>query len=125
MSGGQIGDIYNLEYTSINGCTEILEIDLQQASVLEIEIEVSEFNCGNNISCNGANDASIELSFPVSESSVEVSWTSFPTGNIPAGQENSPLLTNLLQEFISIMLLILVLNLDVMKMVPLKLLSLN
>ena len=95
LAGGQSGDIYNLEYISDYGCINYLEIDLQQPNVLEVETIVSEYECGNNISCNGANDATIELVFPVSQSNIEITWSSFPTGQVSADQANSPIITNL------------------------------
>ena len=56
--------------------------------------------------------------FPVSESNIEVSWTSFPTG---ADQVNSPIITNLAPGVYFYNVDTPVLNLVVMKVVQLKL----
>jgi gliding motility-associated-like protein len=52
---------YNVTATDVNGCTGQLSITLDVQQTLDITIQVSQYNGGYNISCNGANDGQITV----------------------------------------------------------------
>jgi phenolic acid decarboxylase len=59
--GGLTAGTYNVTVTDANGCSTTASITLTQPALLQSSGIAATYACGTNVSCNGANDGSINL----------------------------------------------------------------
>jgi gliding motility-associated-like protein len=65
---------YEVLVTDANGCEHLLDFDLTEPELLGLNITVSQFNCGYNVSCNGECDGSISVEAFGGEPGYTITW---------------------------------------------------
>jgi subtilisin-like proprotein convertase family protein len=62
MVSGLSAGTYSVTVTDANGCTDVQSITLTEPPLMTDSYTASTYNCGYNVSCNGATDGSIDYS---------------------------------------------------------------
>ena len=81
---------YTFDYTTIDGCDSSVIINLMHHPDMDLELLPNEFASGNNISCFGASDGSINLTITGGSPNYSYEWTG-PNGFTSTAQNISDL----------------------------------
>lgn len=65
---------YEVLVTDANGCEQLIEFDLTEPELLGLNVTVSQYGCGYNVSCNGECDGSITVEAFGGEPGYTITW---------------------------------------------------
>ncbi len=85
---GLSGGLYSVAVTDANGCTISDSIVLTEPDSLEVLNSVSIFNSGNNISCTGLDDGTIDVTVNGGSSGYAYLWTTLDGSGLNNGNED-------------------------------------
>jgi hypothetical protein len=86
MVTGLTAGTYTLTITDVNNCTVSASITLTEPDALrEISMAASSFNCGFNVSCNGANDGSASWTVDGGTAPYAYQWSNGQTSATATG----------------------------------------